>query len=274
MLSHEMKNQLRGFLEADLGRSDLTAHIVPGKKVSAQIIVREKCVLAGLEEAAYLFGLKGVKCIKRHKDGEKVRVGAVVLKLSGLNKAVFGVERTALNIISRMSAVATACSDAQKIAGERISVSLTRKTMPGFNLFDNKAAEVAGIWTHRIDLNSFVLLKENNVALFDKPCDAVLEARAVYGNKMIIEIETESVAEALNAITAKPDIVMLDNFSAATAKSAIKKLRARGFAGRIELSGGITLKNLKRFAQCKPDLISMGSLTQSVSSKNFSLDIL
>ena len=274
MISFEAKKQLRKILSDDLSRADVSSNVVPVKGIKARIVAKELCVVAGLEEAQHIFGLKHVRASKKKRSGEKVRANSAVLILSGSNHGIFNVERTALNVISRMSAVATACAEAKKIAGKRVKVALTRKTMPGFNLFDNRAAEIAGVWTHRINLNSFVLLKDNHLASFENPSDAVLKAREVYGNAMKVEIEVDSLQQAFDAITAKPEILMLDNFSPASAKSAIKKLRSKGFKGKVELSGGITLKNLKAFAKAKPDIISMGSLTQSVASKNFSLEVL
>lgn len=274
VISPEMKRQLAKMLFDDLGFGDVTSNITPLKKCRARIVAREPCVLAGLEEASYLFRLKHVKPIAKQKNGQKIRANSTVLSLRGANRQIFNVERTALNVLSRMSAVATACNEAQKIAGKRIKIATTRKTMPGFNLFDNHAAEIAGIWSYRLNLNSFVLLKDNHLPFFEKPSDAVLAARETYGNNMVVDIEADSLSHALDAITAKPDILMLDNFSPGNAKAAIRKLRSRGFRGKIELSGGITLQNLKRFKGCGADIISMGSLTQSAASKNFSLEIL
>jgi len=274
MLSHEMKDQLVSLLHADLGSGDITSHILKPAVSRARLVAREPCILAGLEEAAFLFRYRNVKAVAKAKGGSRVKKGQAVLALKGKNINIFEVERTALNIVSRMSGVATACAEAQKAAGKRVSIALTRKTMPGFNLFDNRAAEIAGVWTHRINLNSFVLLKDNHVAFFERVSDAVLEARRVYGNEMVVEVEVDSLKQAFEAMIAEPDILMLDNFSPKEAKAAVKKLRQRGFSGYIELSGGISAKNLKQFAKCGASIISMGSLTQAVASKNFSLDIL
>jgi len=128
------------------------------------------------------------------------------------------VERTALNFLGRMSEVATTCAEAKKIAGSKVTVALTRKTMPGFNIFDKKAAKIAGIWPHRINLNDAILLKENHLDFFDSPSDAVKAAKKKAGKAKFIEIEVESLADALDAAKAKPDIIMLDNFSPAKAK--------------------------------------------------------
>ena len=273
-LTAEMKRQLRSMLAADLGRSDITSHVVPEQSSKARIVSKQPCIAVGLEEACYLFTLKHVKCVKKAKEGRPVRANAAVLELRGSNRAIFNVERTALNIISRMSAVATACNQAQELAGKKAKVAITRKTMPGFNLFDNRAASIGGVWTHRINLNSFVLLKDNHLLFFERPSHAVLAARAAYGNKMKVEIEVDSMKQALDAITAKPNILMLDNFTPAKAKSTIRKLRKKGFSGKVELSGGISMHNLKKYAGTGADIISLGSLTHSVSSKDFSLEMI
>ncbi|MDP6671342.1 MAG: carboxylating nicotinate-nucleotide diphosphorylase [archaeon] len=274
MISAEMKRQLSKILFDDLSFGDVTSAITPLKRCRARIVARELCVLAGVEEASYLFKLKHIKPVAKQKDGQKIRANSTVFSLSGTNRQIFNVERTALNVLSRMSAVATVCSEAQKIVGKRIKIATTRKTMPGFNLFDNHAAEIAGVWSYRLNLNSFVLLKDNHLPFFEKPSDAVLAAREAYGNDMVVDLEVDSLPQALDAITAKPDILMLDNFAPGKAKAAVKKLRAKGFRGKIELSGGITFKNIKRFKGCGANIISMGALTQGIASKNFSLEIL
>ncbi len=273
MLSHAMKEKLVSILHDDLGRGDLTSHLLKPKRCRANIIAKESCIVAGLEEAHFLFHYRKVKAIAKAGEGSHVRKGTTVMVLKGSNRSILEVERTALNIISRMSAVVSACKEAQKIAGRKITIALTRKTMPGFNLFDNRAAEIAGIWTHRINLNSFVLLKNNHLCFFSKPSEAVLAARQVYGNSMPVEIEVDSLKQALDAITAKPDILMLDNFSPKEARKAAKAVRRKGFQGKIELSGGIDLNNLKKYKAVGADIISMGSLTHSVLGKNFSLEI-
>ncbi|MDP2973970.1 MAG: nicotinate-nucleotide diphosphorylase (carboxylating), partial [Candidatus Diapherotrites archaeon] len=178
----------------------------------------------------------------------------------------------ALNVLGRMSEVATICAAAKKIAGSGVTIALTRKTMPGINLFDKKAAGVAGVWSHRINLNSFVLLKNNHLPFFDSPFDAVIAARKKYGKKMRIEVETESLQQALLAAKAKPNIIMLDNLPAKKAAAIVKRLRCV-FNGKIELSGGVNLSNLRSFVKAKPDIISMGCLTYSTRWRDFSLKI-
>ena len=270
MLTGGMKKKLLSLLRDDVGKGDVTSAATPLKKCGAKIFAREAGIVAGLEEARFLFSHKGVRAKALAKDGSKARRGETILSLSGSNRAIFSVERTALNVLGRMSEVASTCAEARKLAGPNVKLALTRKTMPGFNLFDKKAAAIAGIWPHRVNLNSFVLLKENHLAFFDSPFDAVKAAKKKYGGKTKVEVEVENILDAFNAARANPDIIMLDNFSPKKAVSGVKALR-NVFNGKIELSGGIALKNLRAFARAKPDIISMGSLTYSTSWRDFSL---
>jgi nicotinate-nucleotide pyrophosphorylase (carboxylating) len=270
MLNKEMKKKLVSLLKEDIGRGDVTSAVIPLRPCRAKIIAKEPGIVAGLEEAKFLFRQKNVKAKALVKDGGRVRKGATILKLSGKNKNIFSVERTALNVLGRMSEVASTCAEAKNIAGKQVTLALTRKTMPGFNIFDKKAASIGGVWPHRINLNSFVLLKENHLHFFDSPFDAVVAARKRHGRKMKVEIEIETILEAFNAARAKPDVIMLDNFSSKKALASVKALR-KAFSGQIELSGGITKRNLRTFARAKPDIISMGSLTYSTKWRDFSL---
>ncbi len=270
MLTNKLKKKLLSLLKEDLGKGDVTSAVIPLRPCKAKIIVREAGLVAGLEEAKFLFKQKGVKSKAFVKDGGRARKGQTVLELSGGNRNIFSVERTALNVLGRMSEVASTCAEAKKLVGKDVTLALTRKTMPGFNLFDKKAALVGGIWPHRINLNSFVLLKENHLRFFDSAFDAVLVARKRHGRKMKVEVEVETLLQAFNAARANPDVIMLDNFSPKKALASVKALR-KDFSGEIELSGGITTENLRAFASAKPDIISMGSLTYSTKWRDFSL---
>jgi nicotinate-nucleotide pyrophosphorylase (carboxylating) len=272
MLSAEMRKKLLGFLLDDIGKGDVTSTVLPSAECSAKIVAKEACIVAGIEEAKFLFNHMGVKAKALAKDGSTVRKGAAVLCLQGINRKILSTERIALNVLGRMSEVATTCSAAKRIAGKSVTIALTRKTMPGVNLFDKKAAALAGVWSHRINLNSFVLLKDNHLPFFNSPFDAVIAARKKYGKKMRIEIEVENLKQALLAAKAKPNIIMLDNLPAKKAVAVVKKLRAV-FNGKIELSGGINLENLRRFVKAGPDIISMGCLTYSTRWRDFSLQI-
>lgn len=267
-----MKKQLLRFLRDDIGKGDVSSAATPMRVCDAIVFAKESCVVAGIEEAKFLFNSNGVKAKAIAKDGSRVRKSATVLRLHGANRNILSVERIALNVLGRMSEVASNCAAAKKISGRSVTVALTRKTMPGFNLFDKKAAALVGVWPHRINLNSFLLLKDNHLPFFSSPFAGVVAARKKHGRGMLIEIEVENLQQALSAAKAKPDIIMLDNLSPGKAAAAVKRMRAI-FNGKIELSGGVNLKNLRQYVKAKPDIISMGSLTYATKWRDFSLRI-
>lgn len=271
-LNGKMRQKLLLALKDDLGKGDITSRILPEKKCVAEISADEGCVLAGLEEAEFLFKSRGLKVKRPAKDGQAVKKGKIVLRIEGSGKKIVGVERTALNFLGRMSGIATACNKAKSMLKKNSAtkIALTRKTAPGLNLFDKKAAKIAGIFPHRTDLSSAVLIKDNHLVFFKSPAEAVKKAKAA-GLKNI-EVEVSGLKEALDAAKAGADTVMLDNFSAKNAGRAIKEIRKISGA-KIELSGGITLSNLKQFAALNPDMISMGELTHSVKAVHFGLNV-
>tara|TARA_Y100000310_G_C20703935_1_gene832872 strand:- start:9241 stop:10050 length:810 start_codon:yes stop_codon:yes gene_type:complete len=268
MLSKEIKQELEHYLKQDVGKGDVTTRVTPQKKCTAIIKANENCIAAGIEETSYLFRSRGLKVKALKKDGAKIKKGTKVLIINGTNKKILTLERVCLNILGRMSGVATISSEAKS---KSKAVSLTRKTVPGFQLLDKKAGEVAGIWSHRKNLNEMVLLKENHLKFFPGIIEAVHKAKKT-GKK--VEVEAENKAEALEAAWAKPNIIMLDNFSPAKAKVTIKLLRGTGFKGKIELSGGITLKNLSKYSKLGADIISMGELTKKAKIIDYSLEVL
>lgn len=275
LLSAKMKSELKKILKEDIGSGDLTSSIVFPKKCIAEIACNEDCVIAGLEEAKFLFNLNGVKANSGLKDGSFVKKGKIVLKIQGLNQNILSVERAALNVLGRMSAIATQCKMAQEIVGKKKpQIALTRKTMPGFNLFDKKAAEIAGAWPHRINLSDAVLVKENHLHFFSKPFNAVVCAKVENAGKKpkFIEIEVQNLNEAISAAKANPDIIMLDNFSPKNAKKAIDAVKKINSKIKIELSGGIDFSNLKNFAKLNADFISMGCLSKNAGMIDFSLN--
>ncbi len=271
MLSDEIKKRLILFLEDDHWQADVTAVITPQKTASAIIKSNEPATLAGLEESLFLFSHAGLTVQAQKKDGDLVHAGDIVLQATGPNRAILSVERTALNVLSRMSGVATLCRQAQGMAGSNATLALTRKTVPGFNVFDKKAAEVAGIWPHRLHLEEAVLIKENHLQFFATPADAVKAARKTHASKTV-EVEVQNLDELKSAVSAMPDMVLLDNFSLSKAEESVAWCRKSAPDVKIELSGGIRLSNLAAFASLKPDYISLGLLTKEARTVDFSLD--
>ncbi len=273
MLSDAEKAKLIQFLADDAFQKDVTSAITPEKDASAVIKANEPVLLAGMEEALFLFSHTGLTVQAKKTDGQTVHAGDTVLAVHGSNRAILSSERTVLNVLGRMSGVATLCGQAQGIAGQSATVALTRKIVPGFGVFEKKAAGIAGIWPHRRDLSEAILIKENHLRFFASAADAVLAAKRAQPGKTV-EIEVQSLDELKSAVSQNPDMVMLDNFSLSDAEVAVAWCRKSAPDVKIELSGGIRLSNVAAYAALKPDYVSLGLLTKQAVSADFSLDFL
>ncbi len=291
MLSAEIEARLLGYLREDAGTGDVTSEITPQAQCRAEIMANEKCMIAGIEETVFLLKNVGLNATAKKKDGQWAVKGEIIMEVRGSNRKILTLERVCLNVLGRMSGVATLCAKAKEIAGGDIKgittrnkisapkktqrplpvIAVTRKTVPGFQLLDKKAAEVAGCWTHRKNLSEMILLKDNHLTFFPDTLSAAQKAKATGQS---FEVEAENKAQALHAAAAQPDILMLDNFTPQEARLTIRALRKKGYRGKIELSGGITLKNLKGYGNIGADIISMGELTKKARIVDFSLGIL
>lgn len=269
-----MKKKLKAFLVDDAATRDITASLLPEERCRADIVIEEDAVVAGLEEAAFVFKVGGCRVKVLRKDGSRLKKMTKVLSVFGSNRKIVSAERTALNLLGRMSGVATNCAKAKRIAGNRVKIFLTRKTMPGFNLFDKKACTTVGVYPHRVDLSEMIILKPTHLRFFKSITEAVKKAQKKKSKAKIkkVEVEVGNLGEAIEAVEAGADWIMLDNFSAKNAKRAIREIRKRSNA-LIECSGGIDLNNLKEYVRLKPDIISMGALTKNAKWIDFGPNI-
>ena len=210
-------------------------------------------------------------------DGEKIKNKQVLLQISGDAQTILSVERTMLNLLSRMSGIATKTRTlAEKLekANVKAKIAATRKSVPGLLYFDKKAVVIGSGDPHRLHLDDMVLIKDNHLAIVGSVEEAVKRAKAYASFSKKIEVEVTDVEDALKAANAGADIVMLDNFSPKQAKTAGEALRKAGFSKvLLEVSGGITGENLLDYAQANVDVISMGELTHSVKALDISLEI-
>jgi len=275
-----LERKLRKILEEDIGQGDITtALIVPERcTVEAEIVCKETGIVAGIEEAIVLLESLGLKCEVLVKDGEKIRVNHVLMKIFGDARAVFCVERTLLNIISRMSGIATATTDiVNKIreAGLKTTVACTRKTALGLLYFDKKAVLIGGGDTHRLHLDDMVLIKDNHIAVAGSVEEAIRRVKRNVSFSKKIEVEVTRIADVLSAAKTGVDIIMLDNFSPEQIEKAIKSLKKSGFFGKVllEASGGITRQNILKFASTGVNIVSLGEITDSSKSLDISLEI-
>ncbi len=270
--------RLLSFVWEDAPAGDITSEsLISGQDCIAKIVAKDEGVIAGLDEAAALFRAFGVTVTPSFSDGDRVVAGATLATLQGPASAVLLVERTALNIIGRMSGIATMTRRLQEIldnarAGCRIAS--TRKTAPGLRLLDKKAVIIGGGDPHRMTLSDGVLIKDNHLALVSIE-DAVRKAKA-YSKYRKVEVEVQRPDDALEAARAGADILLLDNMPPGEVRAAISLLQEAGLRNRllIEVSGGITDKNIADYAIEGVDQISLGALTHSVRNFDVSLDVL
>lgn len=269
--------RLLAFVEADAPFGDVTSEaVLDGGDCTARLRFRETGIAAGLAEAEALFAHYGAAVERCAEDGNRVAAGAVALAIEGPVRGVLLVERTALNLVGRMSGIATATARYAALAREsdpRARVAATRKTAPGLSLLDKKAVLLGGGDPHRFTLSDGVLIKDNHLALVSIE-EAVRRARAYTAYKTV-EVEVETADEAVRAARAGADIVMLDNMTPGGAKEAIDALAASGLRDRVrvEISGGVTEATIGAYAVAGADLISVGALTHSVRSLDLTLEV-
>ena len=275
-----LEEKLRNMLAEDIGEGDVTtALIVPaGAIAEAEVRCKEPGVAAGIEEATVLLESLGLKVRASFKDGDKIRANQTLMKISGDARAILSVERTLLNLLSRMSGIATATRRLVKEvrrAKLKTRVACTRKTAPGLLYFDKKAVLVGGGDTHRLHLDDMILIKDNHIAMAGSLQEAVRSVRERASFSKKIEVEVTSAADALKAADAGADIIMLDNFSPKQIEKAVASLRKKRMHAKIllEASGGITKENVVRFASTGVNIVSMGEITSSSKALDISLEI-
>ena len=276
-----LRESLVRFLREDIGQGDLTSQysVDEGLKSSSQIICKsEIAVVAGLEEAKIIFEICNCDSKALVNDGDIVKRGIRVMKINGNTRAILKAERTALNLIMRMSGIATDTKkfvDIVKTVSKDIKVMGTRKTAPGLRYFDKKSIKLGGGHSHRNTLDELILIKDNHLAVSTSIQSAISNARLKAGKNMMIECEVSNKKSSVEAIKSGADIIMLDNFTPEMAQKTISYLRKSGLREKvlIEISGGVNISNIKDYALALPDMISIGSLTHSSNSIDFSMNM-
>ena len=278
----ELRDSLVSFLQQDVGTGDVTSESVlpPNLSARAQIICKsdKSAIVAGLEEAGILFDICNCNVQTLVRDGSSVENGNIVMNISGRALAILKAERTALNLIMRMSGIATETRKLVDMVGKvdrSIKVACTRKTAPGLRSFDKKAVVLGGGITHRNKLDDMVLIKDNHLVLAYSIEQAIGQAREKMNGSLLLECEVKNLAEMVCAVKAGSDIIMLDNFSQDQAKVAMAEIKKMGVRKsiQVEISGRIGPQNIADYAKLQPDIISLGYLTHSSTAIDFSLEI-
>jgi len=266
------KKELLRFLAEDLGRGDISSALLPRKKIKARIISRQSAIVAGVKFAKEIFALKGCQIRILKKDGSKVKRNQTILEISGTPQAILSCERTALNLLSRMSGIATQTNElVKKIPSRKTKLYATRKTAPGLRFFDKEAVLIGGGEKHRMSLDQMVMLKDNHLSV--EPLEKLIKKAKTKHKK--IEVEVENQRDVILAAKSGANIVMLDNFTPKNISRTISALEKLGLRKKVKLeaSGGINAGNISRFAKTGVDMISVGSITNSVSGIDLSLEV-
>jgi nicotinate-nucleotide pyrophosphorylase (carboxylating) len=276
VIDFALDDYLRAALREDLGRAgDITsAAIVPaGRRGSARIVARAAGTISGLAVAVRVFALldPGLTVELAVSDGATVAANAQLAVVSGSLRTILAGERTALNVLGRLSGVATATRRyVELVAGTRAAIVDTRKTTPGMRALEKAAVRHGGGKNHRFGLDDAILIKDNHVAVAGGVTRAIAAARAAAGHLVTIEVEVDSIAQLDEALAAGAQIILLDNFAPDALAEGVRRAAGRAL---LEASGGVNAATVRAIAESGVDLISVGALTHSVTCLDVALDI-
>ncbi|MDD6256954.1 carboxylating nicotinate-nucleotide diphosphorylase [Methanobrevibacter boviskoreani] len=275
-----MDRFIEDMLKEDKGFGDITSEaLIPkDQEIYAIIVSKDVGVAAGMDIVEEMFLEEGIKTVKLVEDGNLIEKGDILFKLKGNARKILLLERTALNITMRMSGVATATNDiCRKVhdVNPNLRIAGTRKTSPCFSVFDKEAITIGGGDSHRYGLDDMVLIKDNHIAAVGSVEEALKRALDNVSFSKKIEIEVETIEDAINVAGLGADIIMLDNFYPDKAQECIEKLEELDLRDNvlIEISGGITSDNIMDYAKLNIDIISLGALTHSTRSLDYSLKV-
>ncbi len=271
-------SQIGAFLSEDLGRGDITtqATVTRNSRARGRFLAKEPMVVAGLEAAEAVFStLDSQQQIEAFaSDGEEVEAGKVIARTSGFADVLLAGERVALNLLQRLSGIATLTRKyVRAIEGTNAQIVDTRKTTPGLRMLEKYAVLSGGARNHRFGLDDGVLIKDNHIALAGGIGAAVERARESIGHLHKIEIEVSAEKDLREAIKSGADILLLDNLSPEETARMVAIARELSPQIALESSGGITLENVRAYAEAGVDLISIGALTHSARAMDISFKI-
>ena len=275
MRSQDIRAVIDRALLEDMPSGDVTTEAIvpPGSCGKAVLLAKEDGVLAGLDVFTRVFKTLDRRAVVRSRlrDGQSFRAGRILAEVTGSQAALLMGERTALNLVQRLSGIATATrAYVQAVAGTGVRILDTRKTAPGLRDLEKYAVRMGGGHNHRRDLSSMVLIKDNHLAVAGGVGEALRRVRKAYGRKFRVEVEVTSAAQAVEAVSAGADWIMLDNMPPRLMKNAVKLIGGRA---KVEASGNVRLRNVRGIAATGVDFISVGKLTHSAKAVDLSLEI-
>ncbi|HEX8843844.1 MAG TPA: carboxylating nicotinate-nucleotide diphosphorylase [Pyrinomonadaceae bacterium] len=271
-------SQIGSFLSEDLGRGDITtqACVARNTRARGRFLAKEQMVVAGLEAAEAVFStLDSQQQLEAFvADGDEVEAGKVIARTSGFADVLLAGERVALNLLQRLSGIATLTRRyVRAVEGTSTQIVDTRKTTPGLRMLEKYAVLAGGARNHRFGLDDGVLIKDNHIALAGGVSAAVERAREVVGHLHKVEVEVSSEKALREAIKSGADILLLDNLTPAETARMVAISRELSPQVALESSGGITLENVRAYAEAGVDLISIGALTHSARAMDISFKI-
>ena len=273
-LPADLPQQVAAALREDLGSGDVTAGLVPAaQRVRGSVVVRELAVLCGRAWVAETFRQldSSVQLTWHAADGDRVAAQQVIFAIAGPARAVLSGERTALNFLQLLSGTATATRRfVDAVAGTSCRILDTRKTVPGLRTAQKYAVRCGGAQNHRMGLYDQVLIKENHIAAAGSLTGAIEAARRNAAG-ITVEVEVETPGELEEALNARPDIIMLDEFTLEDMRAAVALNRARGAVAKLEVSGSVSLEAVRAIAETGVDYISVGALTKHVRAIDLSM---
>ncbi len=275
-LSEISAELIRLALREDIGPGDVTTNalIDPKLQASANLLVKEPCVICGLEVARAVFRAvdERIAFEAGAKDGDRLVSGSIPASVSGPFGGILQAERTALNFLQRLTAIATqTAAAAEKLRGLSTRLLDTRKTTPGWRELEKYAVQVGGGRNHRTGLFDQILIKNNHIDALGGDVAAALRKARSAARGFIVEVEVRNEKELAAAISESPDIILLDNMSPEEIKKCVAIIKQSGRTIQTEASGGITEANIRAYAEAGVDFVSMGSLTHSVRAADISL---
>ena len=275
LMQFQIDDIIKTALLEDINYIDVTTdYLVDENSVStAKYVSKDEGVLCGIDVAMRVFQLldSNIKCEIFIHDGEKVKKGDIIAKITGSTRALLKGERTALNIVQHMSGVATATNRCvELVKGTKASIADTRKTLPGLRPIQKYAVTVGGGRNHRYNLSDAAMLKDNHIDAGGGITNAVAKLKGKLGHMTKVEVEVRNLQELQEAIDANVDVIMLDNMSPELMAEAVKITDGRAL---LEASGGITSETIRAVAESGVDIISIGALTHSVKAFDISLKI-
>jgi len=269
-----LEQKLKEFLLEDIGIKDITTdNLDIDRKVKGYFVAKDNGILAGIEFAIKIFKIldKDLEIISFKPDGSKIKKGEIILEILGSGKALLKGERTALNIVQRLSGIATLTDNyVKKLEGTKAKLLDTRKTTPSFRYFEKYAVKVGGGNNHRFALYDMVMIKDNHIKFVGSIKEAVKQIKSKVSPMVKIEVEVSNINELKEALETEVDIIMLDNMSLEEMKEAVKIVDGKV---KLEASGNITLDNIRDVALTGVDYISTGATIHSSKWLDISMRI-